>query len=72
MKIEELSINKKEKQLLLESIEPKTISQLAARIGARYNSTSTLLMVLCERKFLQKIKKGKQTFYYLNQDEVEL
>ncbi len=72
MKIEELNISSREKQLLMELREPKTIAQIAAIIRTSYNYTSTLLMVLYAGNFIKKMKRGRQTLYFLNQDEVKI
>ena len=73
MKIEELKINPKDKELLKELANPKTIAECAAILGTSYNYTSTKLKVWEAMRLVKKMPKlGKEVKYFLNQDEVEL
>ena len=72
MKLEELNLNLKDKNLLRELAEPKTIAQCAAIMETSYNYISTKLKVLLARNLVKKLKRNKETRYYLNQDEITL
>lgn len=72
MKIEDLKISQKDKDLLEYLKAPRTIPEVAFFLGTNYNYASTKLMVLLAGNLIIKIKSFRKVRYYLNQDEVEL
>jgi DNA-binding Lrp family transcriptional regulator len=72
MKITELNIPQKDRQLLMELEFPKTIAEIAARLDISYNYASTKLMVLKEKGWIKRTKVGKLSKYYLDRDRIEL
>ena len=72
MNIPDLKISDKEKMVLGEMQDVKSIAQVAALLESSYGSAFTKLLVWEARGFVKKIKKGRQNFYHLNQDEIQI
>ena len=72
MNIADLKITDKEKMVLGEMQDIKSIAQVAALLECSYGSAFTKLLVWEARGFVKRLKKGRQNFYYLNQDEVQI
>jgi len=74
MKIKELNLTEKEKDVLREIKIPKKIPQIAAILDVTYGTAYTKLVVWEAKGWISKIPKvGKRSaMYHVNQSEVEL
>ncbi|MBI2628619.1 hypothetical protein HYW74_00875 [Candidatus Pacearchaeota archaeon] len=72
MNLKDLKINNKEREILGNMQNPKTIAQIAAESEEKYMQALTKLMVWEAHGWIKKIKRGRQSLYYLNQEVIEL
>lgn len=72
MNIKDVRASDKDKKLLKELSEPKTIAQAAVILESNYNMAYTKLAVLEAQGWVKKAKRGRTALYYLNQDAISL
>ncbi len=75
MKIDDLKISERDKDLLKELVNPTTIAKVAAIINTSYNYASTKLKVFHAKEWITKIPLGwgrRETLYLLNRDNLEV
>jgi len=72
MNLKELKIKEQERNILAELVNPKTIAEVAAILENSYTTAFTKLVVWEAKGWVIKLKIGRGTKYYLNQDIIQI
>lgn len=72
MKIGELGLNEMEEDVLREMVSPISIAQVAAILGLTYVTAFGRVQVWEAKGWIKKIKRGRKSVFYLNQDILEI
>lgn len=73
MRLSEIDITEQDKEILANTIKPKTIPEICAKTNLQYSTIAQKLSVFAAKNWVKKEKtmSGK-TLYVLNQDQIQL